>query len=108
MQLKPEDISKIIKSQIKNYDSRIECAETGTVILVGDGIARAYGLEKCMANELVEFENGEYGMALNLEENSVAIVLLGSDRGHQGRRYGPAHGPRRQRAGGRSAHRPAW
>ena len=56
MQLKPEDISKIIKSQIKNYDSRIECAETGTVILVGDGIARAYGLEKCMANELVEFE----------------------------------------------------
>ena len=60
MQLKPEDISKIIKSQIKNYDSRIECAETGTVILVGDGIARAYGLEKCMANELVEFENGEW------------------------------------------------
>ena len=79
MQLKPEDISKIIKSQIKNYDSRIECAETGTVILVGDGIARAYGLEKCMANELVEFENGEYGMALNLEENSVSIVIFGSD-----------------------------
>ena len=81
MQLKPEDISKIIKSQIKNYDSRIECAETGTVILVGDGIARAYGLEKCMANELVEFENGEYGMAQNLEENTVSIVLLGSDVG---------------------------
>ncbi len=81
MQLKPEDISKIIKSQIKNYGKKIESAETGTVILVGDGIARAYGLEKCMANELVEFENGEYGMALNLEENSVAIVLLGSDQG---------------------------
>ena len=81
MQLKPEDISKIIKSQIKNYANQIESAETGTVILVGDGIARAYGLEKCMANELVEFENGEYGMALNLEENSVAIVLLGSDEG---------------------------
>ena len=81
MQLKPEDISKIIKSQIRNYANRIESAETGTVILVGDGIARAYGLEKCMANELVEFENGEYGMALNLEENSVAIVLLGSDEG---------------------------
>ena len=81
MQLKPEDISKIIKSQIKNYANRIESAETGTVILVGDGIARAYGLEKCMANELVEFANGEYGMALNLEENSVAIVLLGSDEG---------------------------
>ena len=81
MQLKPEDISKIIKSQIKNYANRIESAETGTVILVGDGIARAYGLEKCMANELVEFSNGEYGMALNLEEDSVAIVLLGSDEG---------------------------
>lgn len=81
MQLKPEDISKIIKSQIKNYENRIECSETGTVILVGDGIARAYGLEKCMANELIEFSNGEYGMALNLEENSVAIVILGSDEG---------------------------
>ena len=81
MQLRPEDISKIIKSQIKNYDNKIESAETGTVILVGDGIARAYGLEKCMANELVEFSNGEYGMALNLEEDSVAIVLLGSDEG---------------------------
>ncbi|WP_367924535.1 F0F1 ATP synthase subunit alpha [uncultured Ruthenibacterium sp.] len=81
MQLKPEDISKIIKSQIKNYDAQIQSAETGTVIMVGDGIARAYGLEKCMANELVEFANGEYGMALNLEENSVAIVILGSDEG---------------------------
>ena len=79
MQLKPEDISKIIKSQIKNYDAQIKSAETGTVIMVGDGISRAYGLEKCMANELVEFENGEYGMALNLEEDSVAIVILGSD-----------------------------
>ena len=81
MQLKPEDISKIIKSQIKNYDAKLESAETGTVITVGDGIARAYGLEKCMANELVEFANGEYGMALNLEENSVALVILGSDEG---------------------------
>ena len=81
MQLKPEEISKIIKAQIKNYDNKIESAETGTVILVGDGIARAHGLEKCMANELVEFSNGEYGMALNLEENSVAIVMLGSDEG---------------------------
>ena len=79
--MKPEEISKIIKSQIKNYENQVECAETGTVILVGDGIARAYGLEKCMANELVEFANGEYGMALNLEENSVAIVILGSDAG---------------------------
>ena len=81
MQLKPEEISKIIRAQIKHYENAIEQSETGTVIMVGDGIARAYGLEKCMANELVEFENGEYGMALNLEENSVAIVLLGSDEG---------------------------
>lgn len=81
MQLRPEEISSIIREQIKNYDSKIEQNETGTVILVGDGIAKAHGLEKCMANELVEFSNGEYGMALNLEENSVSIVMLGSDEG---------------------------
>ncbi len=81
MQLKPEEIGKIIKEQIKHYETKIESAETGTVIMVGDGIARAYGLDNCMANELVEFANGEYGMAQNLEENSVAIVILGSDEG---------------------------
>ena len=81
MQLRPEEISSVIKAQIKNYDTKIEQSETGTIILVGDGIARANGLEKCMANELVEFANGEYGMALNLEENSVSIVMLGSDKG---------------------------
>ena len=80
-QLKPEEISKIIKSQIKHYEAQIEQSETGTVILVGDGIARASGLEKCMSGELVEFANGEYGMAQNLEENSVSIVMLGSDDG---------------------------
>ncbi len=85
MDLKPEEISKIIKAQIKQYDKKIEQSETGSVILVGDGIARASGLENCMANELVEFENGEYGMAQNLEENSVSIVILGSDAGlHEG------------------------
>lgn len=81
MQLKPEEISKIIKAEIKNYEAKIERSETGSVILVGDGIARAAGLEQCMAGELVEFENGEYGMAQNLEENSVSIVLLGTDAG---------------------------
>ena len=81
MQLKPEEISKIIKSQIKHYEAQIEQSETGTVILVGDGIARASGLEKCMSGELVEFANGAYGMAQNLEENSVSIVMLGSDDG---------------------------
>ena len=81
MQLKPEQISKIIRSQIKHYENAIEQSETGTVIMVGDGIARASGLDNCMAGELVQFENGEYGMAQNLEENSVSIVLLGSDAG---------------------------
>ena len=81
MQLKPEEISKIIRAQIKHYENVIEQSEVGTVILVGDGIARASGLEKCMAGELLQFDNGEYGMAQNLEENTVSIVLLGSDVG---------------------------
>ena len=81
MQLKPEEISKIIRAQIKHYENAIEQSETGTVIMVGDGIARASGLEKCMAGELLQFDNGEYGMAQNLEENTVSIVLLGSDAG---------------------------
>ena len=81
MQLKPEEISKIIRSQIKHYENTIQRSETGTVILVGDGIARASGLDNCMAGELVEFENGAFGLAQNLEENTVSIVLLGSDQG---------------------------
>ena len=81
MQLKPEEITRIIKAQIKHYQNVIEQSETGTVILVGDGIARAVGLEKCMSGELVEFENGAYGMAQNLEENSASIVLLGDEEG---------------------------
>ena len=81
MQLKPEEISKIIRAQIKHYENVIEQSEVGTVIMVGDGIARASGLEKCMAGELLQFDNGEYGMAQNLEENTVSIVPLGSDVG---------------------------
>ncbi|MBQ3423675.1 MAG: F0F1 ATP synthase subunit alpha [Clostridia bacterium] len=81
MQLRPEEISKIIKDQIKHYDSRIIQTDVGPVLLVGDGIARVSGLENCMANEMVRFSNGAYGMALNLEENSVAVVLLGDDAG---------------------------
>ena len=85
MELRPEEITKIIREQIKNYENRLETSETGSIILVGDGIARATGLDKCMANELVEFENGEFGMAQNLEEDSVSIVILGSDEGlHEG------------------------
>ena len=78
MQLKPEEISRVIRSQIKYYENTIKQDETGTVLLVGDGIARASGLVNCMAGELLEFEDGSYGMAQNLEENSVAIVLFGS------------------------------
>ncbi|WP_294572206.1 F0F1 ATP synthase subunit alpha [uncultured Subdoligranulum sp.] len=81
MQLKPEQISRIIRSQIKYYQNAIEQSETGTVTMVGDGIARASGLDNCMAGELVQFDSGTYGMAQNLEENSVSIVLLGDDSG---------------------------
>ncbi len=81
MELRPEEITKIIRSQIKNYENKMEVSETGVVILVGDGIAKASGLEKCMAGELVEFPDGSYGMAQNLEEDTVSIVILGSDAG---------------------------
>ena len=81
MELRPEEITKIIRSQIKNYENRMEVSETGVVILVGDGIAKASGLTKCMAGELVEFPNGSFGMAQNLEEDTVSIVILGSDQG---------------------------
>ena len=79
LDLRPEEISNIIKNQIKNYENKAEEAETGTVITAGDGIVRAFGLDNCMANELVQFEGGEYGMAMNLEEQTVSIVMLDSD-----------------------------
>ena len=79
MQLKPEEISKVIRSQIKYYENAIQQNETGTILMIGDGIARASGLVNCMAGELLEFEDGNFGMAQNLEENSVSIVIFGSD-----------------------------
>ena len=79
MQLKPEEISKVIRSQIKYYENAIQQNETGTILMVGDGIARASGLVNCMSGELLEFEDGSFGMAQNLEENSVSIVIFGSD-----------------------------
>ncbi len=81
MQSKIEDISKIIKEQIKNYSKKIEQDEVGYVISVGDGISKVHGLDKCCANELLEFTNGTFGMALNLEEDAVSAVLLGQDVG---------------------------
>ena len=76
MNARPEEISNVIKEQIKNYRSKIEMKEVGTVILVGDGIARVYGLRECMASELLEFEDGSLGMAQNLETETVSVALL--------------------------------
>ena len=80
MRLKPEEISRVIREQIKNYEAKVSEADTGTVLIVGDGIARVSGLDRCVAGELLHFATGGYGMAMNLEENSVAVALLGEDR----------------------------
>jgi len=81
MQLRAEEISDIIKKQIASYDKSVEVMETGTVLSVGDGIARVYGLSGCMAGEMVEFPGGIMGMALNLEEDNVGIAIFGVDTG---------------------------
>ena len=83
MELKSEKISEVIRSQIKYYENAIIQNETGTVLTVGDGIARVSGLANCMSGELLEFQDGSFGMAQNLEENSVSAVLFGSDVGIQ-------------------------
>ncbi len=80
MNLRPEEISSVIKEQIKNYKGKLDVSDFGTVIQVGDGIARVYGLEHCMAGELLQFGEDTYGMAQNLEEDNVGAVILGSDR----------------------------
>lgn len=79
MEIRAEEISQIIRTQIKDYEKKVEVAETGTVLSVGDGIARVYGVEKCMAMELLEFPGGIYGIALNLEEDNVGCAILGED-----------------------------
>ncbi|WP_374288048.1 F0F1 ATP synthase subunit alpha [Desulfovibrio desulfuricans] len=81
MQIKAEEISKIIEDQIQNYEQRVEMSETGTVLYVGDGIARVYGVQNAMSMELLEFPGGIMGMVLNLEEDNVGVALLGSDVG---------------------------
>lgn len=80
MELRPEEIGSIIKEQIKRYEKKLDMVDTGTVLEVGDGISRIHGLEGCMAGELIEFPGEVYGMALNLEEDNVGCVLLGSDQ----------------------------
>ncbi|OGP69873.1 MAG: F0F1 ATP synthase subunit alpha [Deltaproteobacteria bacterium RBG_13_58_19] len=79
MEIRAEEISQIIRTQIKDYEKKVEVAETGTVLSVGDGIARVYGVEKCMAMELLEFPGGIFGIALNLEEDNVGCAILGED-----------------------------
>lgn len=81
MNVKPEEITSIIKSQIEKYEKKIETVDSGTIIQIGDGIARVYGLNGCMAGELLEFPNDVYAMALNLEQDNVGCVLLGSQEG---------------------------
>ena len=81
MNSRPEEISNIIKNQIKNYKSQIEMAETGTVILVGDGIAKVYGLRNCMSSELLEFDDGSFGLAQNLESETVSVAVLSNKDG---------------------------
>ena len=79
MEIRAEEISQIIRSQIRDYEKKVEVAETGTVLSVGDGIARVHGVEKCMAMELLEFPGGIFGIALNLEEDNVGVAILGED-----------------------------
>ena len=81
MQIKAEEISSIIKEKIKGFDKQVDVKETGSVIQVGDGIAKIYGLDGAMAGEMLEFPGGLYGIALNLEEDNVGAVLMGDDVG---------------------------
>lgn len=81
MSIRPDEISSIIKQKISEYENKLESVDTGTIITVGDGIARIYGLENCMQGELLEFPGDVYGMALNLEENNVGAVLFGQEKG---------------------------
>ncbi|MBI3534085.1 MAG: F0F1 ATP synthase subunit alpha, partial [Deltaproteobacteria bacterium] len=79
MQIRPEEITQILKTQLMDFDKRLDVSETGTVVSVGDGVAKVYGLEKAMSGELVDFGGGVSGMVLNLEEESVGIAILGDD-----------------------------
>ncbi|WPC42093.1 F0F1 ATP synthase subunit alpha [Clostridium sp. JS66] len=81
MNIKPEEITSIIKQEIQKYEKKIETVDSGTIIQIGDGIARVYGLNDCIAGELLEFPNDVYGMSLNLEQDNVGCVLLGSEKG---------------------------
>ena len=76
MEIRAEEISDIIKGQIQDYDKKVDVSETGTILSVGDGIARVYGVEKAMAMEMLEFPGGIFGLCLNLEEDNVGIAIM--------------------------------
>src|SRR5262247_4500460 len=85
MDIKPGEITDILKREIKEYDREIDVAETGTVLTIGDGIGRVFGLEKVLAGELVEFPGGIAGLVLNLEEDNVGAAIFGDETGiHEG------------------------
>jgi F-type H+-transporting ATPase subunit alpha len=84
MQIRPEEIASVLRKEIESFDYSLEMAEVGTVLEVGDGIARIYGLDNVMANEMLEFPNGSFGMAFNLEEDNVGAVILGDGPRDQG------------------------
>ena len=105
-QIRADEITSILRQEIENYERAIDVTEVGSVISVGDGIARIHGLEKVMAGELIEFPHDVAGIAMNLEEDQVGAVLLGEYHRNQRRRRSPAHRPHHVRAGGRGADRP--
>jgi F-type H+/Na+-transporting ATPase subunit alpha len=78
-QLRVEEISALIKKRISDFDTRLEVSETGTIISVGDGVARVHGLDRCLAGEMLELPGGTYGLALNLEEDNVGVALFGGE-----------------------------
>ena len=85
--IRPDEISAILKKQIEDYDKSVSVSNVGTVLTVGDGIARVYGLQQAMAGELIEFEDGTEGIALNLEDDNVGAVLMGEGYGIQAVSY---------------------
>ena len=95
MDIRADEISKILKKQISDYQSRVSVSETGTILSIGDGIARIYGLENAQAGELLEFPGGVQGMVLNLEEDNVGAAILGPDPEHPRRRRSQAYRPHR-------------
>jgi len=79
-EIKTEEISELLKKQITDFEKKVDVSEIGSVTYIGDGVAKVYGLDNCMAMELLEFPNGVFGMALNLEDESVGAVLFGEDK----------------------------